>query len=375
MKRAFFVLALLLALSVLLPFEASGVSLDEETWEEFVGSLPDGAVTDFDSAALEGVESFGEAVGEMSSAEQVVGMILDCLGLELHGALGLLCTLCALLTVCALFSGAGRAFLGGTLGCAMRLCSSCAIFTSVIYAQYGQLESIERFFDSVGGLMRAMIPVSAGLWAMGGNIASASSGSAALYVMLGVGETLFGSTVTPVCCIMCVLILTDAISEDMRTGRMLSTVRKIYNFFLCSVMTVLLSCLAAQTALSASADSTAARTARLVSGSFIPVLGGSVGETLRTVASGVGYLKSIFGVGGILMIFSVLLPVAVSTLLYRGVFLICAGFADMLGCAAEARLLDGLGEVFGIMLAVICSVSVMFILALCIFMQSAVAVA
>jgi hypothetical protein len=156
---------------------------------------------------------------------------------------------------------------------------------------------------------------------------------------------------------------------------MMAAIRKIYNFFLCIVMTILLSSLAAQTAISAAADGTAARTARLVSGSVIPVLGGSVGETLRTVASGVSYLKNIFGVGGILMIFALLLPVGMSVLLSRVVFLICGGLADMLGCANEARLLDGLGEVYGTMLAVVSSVSVMFVLALCIFMQSVVAVA
>ena len=75
------------------------------------------------------------------------------------------------------------------------------------------------------------------------------------------------------------------------------------------------------------------------------------------------------------MIFSLLLPVCISTLLFRVVFLVSGGIADMLGLASEARLLDGLGEVYGTMLAVITSVAVMFVLSLCIFMQSAVAVA
>ena len=375
MRRTLCFFLLVLLLSPVFFLETRGVSLEDGAWENFVSGLPDGAISGFDGDAFDTEENFGEAVSRMSNPGHIIGRIFECLGLELRGALVLFCALCALLIVSALFSNAGGAFLGSSLGGAVRFCSSGAIFASVIYAQYGQFENIEQFFDSLGDLMRAMIPISASLWAMGGNVLSASSGSATLYVMLGVGETLFRTTVTPVCCIMSVLTLCDAMSDEMRTGRMLVTVKKIYNFFLCAIMTVLLSCLAAQTALSASADSTAARTARLVSGSFIPVLGGSVGETLRTVASGVGYLKNIFGVGGILMIFALLLPVCVSTLLFRTVFLICGGFADMLGCTSEARLLDGLGEVFGTMLAVISSISVMFVLALCIFMQSVVAVA
>ena len=370
--------SVLLAMIFILPlffFDVSGVSVDGELWEEFVNSLPQSVTDSFENGTLENVESFGESVSEMSSARYVIGRILDCIGLELRGSLTLFCSLCALLVLNASLSGASGTFLGADLGGAVRFCSAGAIFASVIYSQYGHFESIEMFFDSLGSLMRAMIPIGASLWAMGGNIVSASSGSATLYIMLGVSEGLFRTTVTPVCSVMSVLNLCDAMSDGMRTGRMLGAIRRIYSFFLCSVMTLLISCLAAQTALSASADGAAARTARLVSGSFIPILGGSVGETLRTVASGVGYLKSIFGIGGILMIFSLLLPVCISTLLSRAVFLVSGGIADMLGLASEARLLDGLGEVYGTMLAVVTSVSVMFLLSLCIFMQSVVAVA
>ena len=370
--------SVLLAMIFILPlffFDVSGVSVDGELWEEFVNSLPQSVTDSFENGTLENVESFGESVSEMSSARYVIGRILDCIGLELRGSLTLFCSLCALLVLNASLSGASGTFLGRDLGGAVRFCSAGAIFASVIYSQYGHFESIEMFFDSLGSLMRAMIPIGASLWAMGGNIVSASSGSATLYIMLGVSEGLFRTTVTPVCSVMSVLNLCDAMSDGMRTGRMLGAIRRIYSFFLCSVMTLLVSCLAAQTALSASADGVAARTARLVSGSFIPILGGSVGETLRTVASGVGYLKSIFGIGGILMIFSLLLPVCISTLLFRAVFLVSGGIADMLGLASEARLLDGLGEVYGTMLAVVTSVSVMFLLSLCIFMQSVVAVA
>ena len=370
--------SVLLAMIFILPlffFDVSGVSVDGELWEEFVNSLPQSVTDSFESGTLEDVESFGESVSEMSSARYVIGRILDCIGLELRGSLTLFCSLCVLLVLNASLSGASGTFLGADLGGAVRFCSAGAIFASVIYSQYGHFESIEMFFDSLGSLMRAMIPIGASLWAMGGNIVSASSGSATLYIMLGVSEGLFRTTVTPVCSVMSVLNLCDAMSDGMRTGRMLGAIRRIYSFFLCSVMTLLISCLAAQTALSASADGVAARTARLVSGSFIPILGGSVGETLRTVASGVGYLKNIFGIGGILMIFSLLLPVCISTLLSRAVFLVSGGIADMLGLASEARLLDGLGEVYGTMLAVVTSVSVMFLLSLCIFMQSVVAVA
>jgi len=93
------------------------------------------------------------------------------------------------------------------------------------------------------------------------------------------------------------------------------------------------------------------------------------------VSGGVAYLKNVFGFGGVFMILGTLMPVAVSLLLTRIVFLITAGLADILGCPSESRLLENLGETFGTMLAVCVSVSVMFVLSFCIFMQSVIAVA
>jgi stage III sporulation protein AE len=237
--------------------------------------------------------------------------------------------------------------------------------------------AVNAFISSSAGVFAFLSSVL--MWiqsrGMGGNVSTAASGSASFYLALGICNKLFAKSIIPVAAIMSILGLCDAMSDEMRTGRLLAAIKKIYGFFLGLIMTVLLSSMSAQTAISSAADSTTARTARLVSGSVIPVLGGGVGETLRTVAGGVTYLKSVIGIGGIIMIFLLLLPVGLSVLLTRFVFLITGGLADILGCPSEARLLENLGEVYGCMLAVISGVAITFILALCIFTQTVVALA
>ena len=139
-------------------------------------------------------------------------------------------------------------------------------------------------------------------------------------------------------------------------------------------MTLLVMLLSVQTTLSAAADGTAARAAKMVASSVIPIVGGSVSETLRTVASGVQYIKSVVGVGAIALIIILLLPTLVSLVLTRLAFIISGCVADMLGCESESRLLGELGGVWGCMIAVVSMTAVMFILALSIFIKSAVAV-
>lgn len=355
--------------------EGQAIESDEKLWSDFFESIPPDSAEHLPDGALDSSQSFGEAVEEMSGAEYILGEIARVLGIELEGALKLACGICAILVIGAVFSSAGASIGNGALGSAVRFCSSGALFVSVIYAQYSHFEAIERFFSSVSSLMEGMIPITASVWAMGGNVSTAASGSASFYLALGICNRLFAKSIIPVAAIMSILGLCDAMSDEMRTGRLLAAIKKIYGFFLGLIMTVLLSSMSAQTAISSAADSTTARTARLVSGSVIPVLGGGVGETLRTVAGGVTYLKNVLGIGGIIMILFLLLPVGLSVLLTRFVFLITGGLADILGCPAEARLLENLGEVYGCILAVISGVAVTFILSLCIFTQTVVAVA
>ena len=137
---------------------------------------------------------------------------------------------------------------------------------------------------------------------------------------------------------------------------------------------VLLTVLSTQTVLACAADSVSSRAAKLVASNIIPIVGGSVGDTLRTLSSSVGYLKSICGIGGILFIILLLLPTLVTLLLTRAVFILAVAVADLVGCESESKLLSELGSVYGILVAVVSMCSVMFILALTIFVRSTVAV-
>ena len=118
-----------------------------------------------------------------------------------------------------------------------------------------------------------------------------------------------------------------------------------------------------------------ARTGRLVTNTVIPIVGGNLGEALRTVASSVVYLKGIFGIGGIIIIALLTLPMALSIIFTRFVFSVCSAFADIIGCGDEAKLLASFSDAYGSMLAVVVGVGMMFVLALCIFIKTVVAVA
>lgn len=359
-----------LALTVSASEEGEAV---DEAWDSFLCSLPSEAESYFGDRAFENSESFALALEELTTPAGVITAILELAGVELFGAFRLLLLILGVLTVSAIINTVGSQSESGAFASLMRFCSLGALFCSVGYVFYLHFDRLELFFERISVFMNGMIPVTATVWALGGNVTTATAGSATLYCFLNVFEKLWAASAIPVSALLIMLGFCDVLCSEQKSGRIVATVKKLYGFFLGLTMTALLSSLAMQTTLTAVADSVTARTGRLVSSTVIPIVGGNLGEALRTVASSVGYLKGIFGIGGIIIIALLTLPMALSIVFTRFVFSIGAAFADITGCSEEGRLLSSFSEAYGCMLAVVAGVGMMFVLSLCIFMKTAVA--
>ena len=177
----------------------------------------------------------------------------------------------------------------------------------------------------------------------------------------------------PVATVCTAFALCNSFSSTVNLNGIATSIKKCYTFVLGLIMTLLLATLSTQTVLSSSADTVSARAAKLVASNVIPIVGSSVGDTLRTVSSSVGYIKSVSGVGGIIFILLLVLPTFTTLLLSRAAFIISVGIADLLGCESQSKLLSELGSVYGMLIAVVTMCSVMFILALTIFVRCTVA--
>ena len=346
-----------------------------DIWEKFKDGIPKNIGEYFSDEAFLSEQSFASSIEGMTTPKAIVTVLLKLFGVEAAFTCKLLLLLMGIILIVAVFGIIAKQSENKTLCAIMRFLSLGCVFSSVGYVFYSHFERLEEFFSQIALFVNGMIPVTASIWALGGNVTTATAGSATLYCFLTVFEKLWATSALPVFSVLLMLGFCDTLCTELKTGRVVGTVKRIYGFFLGFSMTVLLSSLAAQTTLTAVADSVSARAGRLVSSTVIPIVGGNLGEALRTVASSVRYLKSIFGIGGIIIIALVTLPMAISLLLTRFVFGISSTFADILGCSEESKLLASFSEAYGCVLAVVAGSGMTFVLSFCIFMKTAVAVA
>ena len=362
---------------------ASEEKSDEDKYEygsipkeytELVEVLP----RDISTALPEGIysddpEEVGSAVAEMCSAEYLFSVLTSAVSLGIKDAAKLFLMLSGVLVISAVFSAFKSSVASEAMSRAVSFATSCALFGCVISVQVGHFLRVDEFFERISLIMNGMIPVASVIYAMGGNLNTAAASSGTLYLFLSFCEETCRTSVLPVAALCTAFSLCSSFSSSINLHGLSSAIKKCYTFVLGLMMTVLLSVLSAQTVLSSSADTISARAAKLVATNVIPIVGSSVGDTLRTLSSSVAYLKSVCGIGGIIFILLLLLPTLISLLLTRGAFMLAVAVADLVGCENESKLLSELGSVYGVLVAVISMCSVMFIFALTIFVRCTVA--
>jgi stage III sporulation protein AE len=319
-------------------------------------------------------ENAGDVLLSAVEPKRIFADVLSYVSAGLPDACALLGILAGLLLLCALCNSVCEGISSAALKSGFEFCCAAAVMCAIVGTQYKSISLVANYFENMSSLMGSMIPITGVVWAMGGNVSTASVGTASLYALLTVLQRICAATVLPVCCVMGITALCSGLSDGTLLTGFGGAVKKTYNFVIGAIMTVLVFALGAQTSVASAADTVTARGAKLLSSTVIPVVGGAVGDTLRTVAGSVQYVKSVVGVGGILFVVYMTLPVFISVLLSRAVLLLSSGMAQMLGCKREARLLDELGNVYGCMLGAVSISAIAFCVAFAIFVKCTVAV-
>ena len=347
-----------------------------ESHEDKVFSSLSEAAEGEDGDIAEGFSGTPEEVGEFTlsflSPSEAISRLIGITSESLPEVIRMLVTLTGLVALSAVCNHVCPSGQDGVRG-AVSFLSSAAITSAIVSSQLRYVLAVEDYFERLGALMASMIPITGAVWAMGGNVSTAAVGTLTLGAMLGFVERFCAVTVIPVCCVALVAAICSALSGGGLLEGFSSGVKKVYSFITAMVLTVFVFCLGAQTSIAGAADTVTARSAKTVATVLIPNVGGAVGDTLRTVAGSVGYIKSVVGIGGIILLLALTLPTLITLLLTRGVFLVTSTVADMLGCKREQKLLSELGNVYGLLVGAVAISSVAFAVALGIFVKCAVA--
>lgn len=223
------------------------------------------------------------------------------------------------------------------------------------------LTMVRTSIDSLVGFMNSLVPLLITLMLTTGNIASAGiTEPIILFIITFIGN--FITTVLiPFILIANVLGIVSKVSPRVQVDKLSKFFNSSVVWILGIVLTIFVGVLSVEGSLSSTVDGITAKTAKAAVTNFIPVVGKILGDAVDTVIGCSNVLKNAVGIVGVIVIVCIcigpIIKLAVLMALYYLAGAICQPIAD----EKIIKLLDQMGDTFKMLLAIMCSVSVMLI--------------
>ena len=345
----------------------------EEDYRDLVYSVPREILEYLPSDIFDGFDGAESGASELLDTNGISDLLSRIFKDGLSLALEALVSLFSLILISALFSALKEAFRSEALSGVLELATSLVIASVLVMNAEDHVRMAEEVIESVGLIIKGFVPFMATLLAMGGSAGAAVAAHGGSLMVLSVVLAVVSESFYGVVGISMALCIASAFGSKLRLSAIARSVRRCFGIFFGAVTSVLTFFISLKIGISAAADSVAMRGARIFASNAIPVVGGAVSESLRTLASGLSYIKTVGGTVGILAISVAVLPVIVTVWIYRGGLVLLSGMAEMLGAEREKSIIDGAVQVYGYVLAVVCVVAVVFILMLVLFMKTGLA--
>ena len=218
----------------------------------------------------------------------------------------------------------------------------------------------------------ALLPVMNSLYTMGGNTAAAVASNSSIVVFISAVELITAKVLMPFLRITFALSVASALPSSINLSSVTNLVKNTVSVILSFLFSMFGFVMFFQTIVASAADNAAYRSVKFVSGVFIPVIGGVIGDSVRTVFASVNVIRATTGALGTVVMLSTLLPPIIITFLYKGAVLLSSSVARMLGCDNESRLLADINSILSLVAAMLIGTSVLFVVSLAIFIKTGI---
>lgn len=228
------------------------------------------------------------------------------------------------------------------------------------------LEAIATMTDFI----IALLPLMLALIASSGGIASAAFFHPIMLFLLNTSGALVQYAVLPLILMSVLLSIVSSLSDEYKVTRLAQLLRNAGVGLLGVFMTVFLGVISVQGSASAVTDGIAIRTAKFVTGNFVPVIGRIFTDAADTVISASLLLKNTLGIAGVAIILVIAAFPAVKIFILAMVYKLAAALLQPVGDGPVISCLDMMSKNMMFVFAALAIVSLMFFLSITIVILS-----
>lgn len=190
--------------------------------------------------------------------------------------------------------------------------------------------------------MLSLIPVLTALVAVSGNPTAALSCNTMIFTLAQIISSVAQSVISPFIRMFFSLNIVSSIAPEFGLNSLCNMLKKSATVLLGFAATVFSGLLTVKGVLAGAADTAVLRSAKFVSGSFIPVVGGAVSDALTSLAGSVSIAKNTVGAFGIIAVAVISLPSIIKISSWLICLNILSSAAEILGRKSASQFLSGI---------------------------------
>ncbi|AIW83414.1 stage III sporulation protein AE [Bacillus mycoides] len=227
-------------------------------------------------------------------------------------------------------------------------------------------ETIQTMVDFI----LALLPILLALIATGGGVVSVSFFHPIIIFLMNTSGLLMNYIVLPLLLLATILSIVSTMSDQYKVTKLSKLLQNVSVGIIGIFLTVFLGVLSVQGTASAVADGIAVKTAKFVTGNFIPVVGRMFTEAADTVISASGLLKNTVGIIGLVILCLIVAFPAIQIFCIAFIYKFAAAVLQPVGGGAIIQCLDIIGRSIIYVFACLAIVSFMFFLSITIIIAA-----
>lgn len=212
------------------------------------------------------------------------------------------------------------------------------------------------------GFMHTLVPLLMGLMIATGSIASSGMIQPIIIFLITFIGNILETIILPLVLTATVLGIISKISDKVQIDKLSKFFKTSVVWGLGVILTLFVGVVSLEGTLSSTVDGITAKTTKAAVSSFIPVVGKILGDAVDTVIGCAAVLKNAVGIVGVLIIIGIcampIIKLAILTVTYHLTAAVCQPIAD----DKIVSLLGQMGDTFKVLLAILCSISVMLMI-------------
>lgn len=228
----------------------------------------------------------------------------------------------------------------------------------------------EGAIRDMSDFMLAIIPLVIALLASVGNLASATMFHPVIIFMINTSGILISAVIFPLLFLSAMLFIASLFSERYQVTQLASLLRNIAMGALGSYLTIFLTIISIQGATTAVADGVTLRTAKYLTGNFIPVVGRMFSDAADTVLNASMLVKNAVGLAGVFILIILCAFPALKILVIALIYNISSAVLQPLGSSPIITALGTIGKSLLFVFGALATVGLMFFLAITIIIAA-----